>query len=361
MAQWRSWSKVTDIKVPASDGANRPADGRDLPAMLENSLTPAFIPPPSRRSRFFHHRMKSRLFSAALFSVICTGSASAVLLSGPGGSGVPVGSSSLISTYDYGDTFTGAADGGSNPARVYVPAIQPSAAYAIENTYGHPAANFTSQSTGPNVGEFSFAADGPGLPGLVNGTPTYPGSSGAGSATGFTQTGGSVDYGVPYGFRNRFVVQFDSVNSSDRIDITAGPTAGTIFAPNSLSIFIRGDGSGNASLYNGSLDTPIGLSTGLLNDGRWHNFAVLFDTNLKTIDIYIDEQLRGSVNLITFAGGTYQNFSTAFVGVGTGLGAGQNRSWTDNFQVGAPIPEPTAAVLLAGCAGLMATRRRRVR
>jgi hypothetical protein len=114
------------------------------------------------------------------------------------------------------------------------------------------------------------------------------------------------------------------------------------------------------SLFNGGLDTPLGLNTGLPNDGRWHNFAATFDTIAKTVDLYIDETLRASIDLNSVAGGLYSNFSNAFVGVGTGLGGGQNRSWTDNFQVGAPIPEPGAMVLLAGCAGFMATRRRRI-
>jgi len=304
--------------------------------------------------------MTARYLSTTLVSILCASSAHAVVLTGAGGQGVTVGGSSLISTVDYGDTFRGAADGGSNAARVYVAAVQGPPAYVVENTFGHPSTSFTSQSTGAGIGEFSFAADGPGTPGLVGGSPTYPGTSGAGSATGFTQTGGNVDYGIPYGLRTRYTVQFDAVMSSDRMDITSGPTAGTIFGgPNSLSIFIRGDGTGGVSLFNG-VDTPTGLNTGLANDGKWHNFAATFDTIAKTVDVYIDESLRGSVNLNTFAGGAYANFSNANVGVGLGLGGGQNRSWTDNFQVGAPIPEPSAALLVAGFTGLGLLRRRRV-
>jgi hypothetical protein len=304
--------------------------------------------------------MNTRILPCALFSIFGAASADAVVLTGAGGQGVPVGSSSLISTVDYGDTFRGTADGGSNPSRVYVPAVQGAPAYAVESIGANPAVNFRSQSQGPGVAEFSFAADGPGTPGLVGGFPVYPGTSGAGSATGFTQTGGNVDYGIPYGLRTRYTVQFDAVSSSDRMDITSGPTAGTIFAgANSLSIFIRGDGTGGISLYNG-IDTPTGLNTGLANDGKWHNFAATFDTVAKTVDVYIDETLRGSVNLNTFAGGAYANFSNANVGVGLGLGGGQNRSWTDNFQVGAAIPEPTGALLLTGFAGLGLLRRRRI-
>ena len=303
--------------------------------------------------------MIQRTLALSILPLLGAISAKAVVLSGAGGQGVPVGQSSLIGTYDYGDTFTGAANGSSNAARVYVAAVQPAAAYPVESIYGNPQVSFTSQSTGAGVGEFSFAADGPGQPGLVNGSPGYPGTSGAGSATGFTQTGGNLDYGIPYGLRTRYTVQFDAVNVSDRIDITSGPTAGTIFAANSLSIFIRGDGTGNVSLFNGSLDTPLGVNTGLANDGRWHNFAATFDTIAKTVDIYIDETLRTSINLNTVAGGLYANFSNANVGVGAGLGGGQNRTWTDNFQVGAPIPEPSGVLLLSGLAALSTLRRRR--
>ncbi len=302
--------------------------------------------------------MHSRYLPIAILLTFCTDSAIAVVLSGPGGRGVPVGSSSLIGSADYGDTFTGAANGGNNAARVYVPAIQPAQAYVVENTYAHPSVNFTSQSTGANVAEFSFAADGPGAPGLVDGVPSYPGTSGAGSATGFTQTGGGLDFGVPYGFRTRYVVQFDGVLSGDRMDITSGPVPGTIGAANSLSVFIRA--TGGASLYNGSLDTPIpGYNTGLTNDGQWHNYAVIFDQTLGTLEVFVDEQSKGIIPLTTFAGGLYQNFSNANVGVGAGLAGGQNRTWTDNFQVGAPIPEPASLSLLMGIAGLLTFRRRR--
>lgn len=278
------------------------------------------------------------------------------LFSGPGGRGVPVGSSSLIGTLDYSDTFTGFDSGGSNSARVYVAAVQGAPAYVIENSYGNPAANLQTSGQAAGVAAFSFASDGAGL---ANGTPVYPGSSGAGSASGFTQTGGNVDYGIAYGLRSRYVVQFDAVASADRMDITTGSVIGTIFQPDSLSIFIRGGGSGGVSLYNGTLDTPVpGYNTGHPADGQWHNYAVLFDQTAKTVEIFVDEQSKGVIDLNSIAGGLYANFSNAAVGVGIGLAAGEDRSWTDNFQVGAPVPEPTAVALLA-LAGVGFLRRRR--
>jgi hypothetical protein len=309
--------------------------------------------------------MSMRYIPLAVFSLFCANAAFGTVLSGPGGRGVPAGLSSLISTRDYSDTFTGTDDGGSNPSRPYMAALQPAAAYAVESIFGNPAVNFRTQIQPPNIAEFSFAADKPGQPGLVNGTPNYPGTSGAGSATGFTQTGGGgFDYGIPFGLRTRYVVQFDAVASADRIDITSAPLPGTIFQGNSLSVFIRGDGSGNASLYNGTTDTPIrneipAFTTGLPNDGQWHNYAALFDQTARTLEIFVDEASKGTINLTTFAGGLYANFSNAAVGVGSGLGAGQDRTWTDNFQVGAPIPEPGSVALLAlGGLALLPPRRR---
>jgi hypothetical protein len=316
-------------------------------------------------------RLSVRILAASLFAVAAP-VANAAVISGPGGQGVPVGQSGLIGQLDYSDTFTG-TDAGGQPDRPFVPAVQPTAAYVVENTYGNPAQNFVSQSVdGGATGraEFSFAADGPGTPGLVNGNPAYPGSSGAGSDTGFTQTGNSVDYGIPYGLRPEYVVQVDAIQSGDRIDISSGPTPGTIFAEDSVSVFFRGDGSGNASLFRtvgGQFrDTPIqsqpgyeNFNTGITGSGQWHNYAVRFDQTDQEIEIFVDEVSAGVIDLETFAGGLYANFSNAAVGAGGGLGAGNNRTWTDNFQVGAPVPEPaTMAVASLGLLALAARRRR---
>ena len=289
--------------------------------------------------------------------------ASAAVTTGPGGRGVAVGQSGLIGSLDYSDTFTQTEQGG-RPNRPSTPALQPAAAYVVENTYGHPARNFQSQGQGAGVGNFSFAADGPGRPGLVDGSPTYPGSSGAGSATGITQTGSGTDYGLQYGLRDEYVVQVDAVTVGDRIDITTGGTPGTIFQGNSLSVFFRGDGSGNASLYNGTTDTPLRsefptFNTGISGRGEWRNYAVRFDRADREIELFVDEVSVGTFDLTQFAGGLYQNFSNAAVGAGAGLAAGENRTWTDNFQVGAPVPEPgTPALLSLGATALLRRRRR---
>jgi len=279
------------------------------------------------------------------------------------GAGVVVGGSHLIGTLDYSDTFTG-TDAGGKPNRPYIPAVQPDAAYLVENTYGHPQISFDKREG------FSFAGDSAGLPGFVQGTPNYPvnlapNASGAGSDTGFSQTGGGIDYAIPYnGLRLQYFVQVDAVQVGDRIDISSGSAPG-IFAPQSLSIFFRGDGSGNASLFNGSVDTAIqtflpAFNTGITGAGQWYNYAVRYNMPGHEIELYVNEVSKGIIDLTTFAGGIYDGYSNAFVGAGAGLAGGENRTWTDNFQVGSVVPEPgTATICLAGLVGLGATRRKR--
>ncbi|MCA9262797.1 MAG: hypothetical protein KDA60_03070, partial [Planctomycetales bacterium] len=261
--------------------------------------------------------------------------------------GVTAGLSSLFDTIDYGDTFTGTDDGGI-PGRPYVAAGLPE--YPIENSYGNPSTHYVQQPGSA----FSIASD---LgPGFVQGTtPLYPtdlggNASGAGSDTGFTQTGGNnLGFGVEYYLRDEFVVQVDAVQVTDRVDITAGgiPGGTMISAPNSLSIFFRGDGSGNASLYNGSIDTPIqgqpgyeSFNTGIAawNDAgnggqsRWYNYAVRFDQPNNEVELFVNQNSLAVIDLNTFAGGTYASgFANHFVSVSTGTG---DRTWTDNFQVG---------------------------
>src|SRR5688572_29177221 len=240
--------------------------------------------------------------------------AGATLSTGPGGRGVQVGQSSLMLGPDYSDTFTATAAGG-RPDRPIQPMVQPAAAYVVESVYGNPQVNFRSQGQPEGVASFSFATDTEGR--VTPENPTYPGSSGAGSSTGFTQTGGGLDYGIPYALnRNHFVVQVDAVQVDDRIDITSGGTPGTIFQNNSLSVFFRGNGSGNASLFtqvNGlNTDTPIqsqpgyqNFHTGITGAGEWHNYAVRYDRDNNMVELFVDEQSRAVIDLTTFAGGIY--------------------------------------------------------
>ncbi len=304
--------------------------------------------------------MKNRLIKVGALAGLSLFAASpavyAALSTGPGGSGVTAHQSSLISTYDYSDSFTG-TDAGGQPNRPFIAAVQTAPTYVVESTFGNPATNFQTQGQAAGVAAFSIASE---PTGLVDGSPTYPGSSGAGSATGFTQTGGaSFDYGLAYGLRSRYVVQFDAVATGDRIDISSTPLPGSIFQGNSLSLFFRA--TGGLSLYNGTTDTPVpGFDSGLTGGGKWHNYAVLFDQDAKSIELFVDEQSKGTIDLTTFAGGLYQSYSNGAVSVGGGLGGGENRIWTDNFQVGgASVPEPASLGALGLAATALLARRRR--
>lgn len=290
---------------------------------------------------------KYRMSFAGLLAIgLASSTASAVVTVGSGGAGVTVGNSSLIKHLDISDTFTGAADGSSNAARVYVAAVQLAPAYVIENTHGNAARSWA------NAG-FSFASDrNPTNPGFVNGGLNYPGNpavnentSGSGSITGFTQTGGGVDYGVTYNLRNKYVVQFDAVQTTDRVDIATSDTPGTIFGANGVSVFFRttGHGAGEIGIFrNGVGETNSGLTSGIVGNA-WNNYAVAFDRTSNSIEVFVNEVSRGVVNLNTFASGNYANFSTTAVSVGA---TGSDRTWTDNAQVGASksVPGPASLV-----------------
>lgn len=283
------------------------------------------------------------------------------------GSGVPVGNSDLIAPLDYSDTFTGSDFGGLNdrdgvggyPLSIidYPPPGNgiPGEGLAVEDNHGNPPQTWTDW-------KWSIARDA-----TVNpGTAGYPGGSGAGSDTGMTQTGGGgVDWGIEYGLRNNFVVQADLVQTVDRIDVTAGAVRDMIFDPGNLSVFFRTTdhpdypeiGLFNAGI--GEFDT--GLNSGIAAPCEWHNYAVNFDLDEKRLEVFVDEVSRGVVDLATVGGGVFADLVLSNEAVGIGY-AGGDRGWSDNFQVGALIPEPGTLLLAAtGLAALaiFVWRRRR--
>jgi len=292
-----------------------------------------------------------------LISVLLAGGLICAAVS-PGESAVIVGSSSLIGTLDYSDTFTLTANGG---AAERIDTVFPVSATGriVENNYGNPSRTWRTGAWSLNQDSSAWAT--PQSP--------YPGTSGAGSDTGLTQHGtAGLDYGVQYGLRDEFVVQFDAVQVSDRIDITAGTKKDTIFAPG-LTVFFKP--AGNATeigLFNG---VPFSLAnTGFSSptiEGQWYNYAVRFDIPDSEIEIFIDEVSLGVVDLTTFNGGTHNTASNAFVNIGGATGATDNRLWTDNFQVGQVgsyiVPEPSSCFVFAalGLLGLIGYRLRRQR
>jgi len=302
--------------------------------------------------------------------LLCAAGAAALVLAGlsaQAGS-IPVGASSLIGVLDYSDTFTGTDEGGlpdRNSANWYpLGAVDYHGAgvpgneifgegLAVESCYGNPARAWSDAM-------FSISKDANPIHGTIN----YPGGSGGGSATGITQTGGTwgTDFGFEYGLRRQFVVQCDAVQSPDRIDIAIGPVRNNAFVNDALIVFFRASGSSIGEIG------VFSMATGEVNSGlsststsvAWHNFAVRFDLDARTIEPFIDEVSRGVINLDTldkrFAS---MNLTAAAVNIGY---YGTDRFWTDNFQIGAPVPEPgTVSLTLGGLFGLAFSvlRRRR--
>jgi len=260
--------------------------------------------------------------------------------------GVSVGSSLLIQSLQYSDTYSLTSNGGppGRPDNVYPvgdPGIQ------VENSYGNPARSWQN-------GLWSLNTDASTFPGS-----SYPGGSGAVSATGITQTGGGWDGAFSFGLTSDFVVQFDSVQAVDRVNIFTG-NSGSIFG--GMSVFFRQTAHPDfpeIGIFNGATEYNTGFTSGIASAGQWHNYAVRFAPT--EVEFFVDQVSRGVLNLATFQNGSLLGYSNAWVGMGnTGatLSAGFPISWSDNFQVGTPIPEPSTAALGA-TAGLLLARRRR--
>ncbi len=282
--------------------------------------------------------------------------------------GISVGSSSLIQTLDYSDTFTlGVGTRTTLPANHYNIGNGFPGALALENNYGNPARTWT---------DFAWSISQDAV--AINGATPFPGGSGAGSATGMTQTGGGeVNFGIEYDLRNDFVVQLDAVQVSDRVNITIGNGRDTIAQGNGLSVFFRQNAHAilpEVGVYNPNVGELItSLDTGLagVDLNEWHNYAVRFDLNNNDLTIWVDQIQLGILDLDTLGGptvfggpvvlpGAYVPFLNAATNDSVTVGTtGGDRTWTDNFQVGSPVPEPGSATMLMLGAIALGLRRRR--
>jgi hypothetical protein len=248
--------------------------------------------------------------------------------------GVAVGASTLIKSLDYADSF--ALGQGARAGVVPNQYPVPDSALGVEyHAPGTPAQSWSS-------GAWSLTNDAYAL----DGTLTYPGNSGAGSANGFTQTGSDIQFGLDYGLRDDYVVQIDAVQTEGYVGIGSGPTRDAISAPGSLAVLFHPDhtptGDPGVSLYNGSVETkvldgPDGNSGNPLLTGtaigQWNNYAVEFNRTAGALSIYVNQKLLVKLDLSRFAGGLYKTYSNAGVSVGSNH---TDRTWMDNFQVGAP-------------------------
>lgn len=269
---------------------------------------------------------------AANLTVVATDNFGAQTTSEPVPIRVVAPNVTLMGKVDYSDTFS---LGGARTDGLYN--NNANGAYGVEDSHGNPAATWT-----PTSG-FSFNTPA---------SSTDPAKVGAaagnsGAATGLAQSGGG-DSSLAYGLQTSYVVQLSAILPTDRLDITSLPAAGGgLFAPNSLSVFLRRDSATTlpgVGLFNGAKETGVTNASGALvrtgvNDNDWHNFAIHFDQPNRLLRVYVDGVLVTTVDLATFADGLYQDFSNGAVGIGGSGGV----FWLDNFKVGAP-PELISTV-----------------
>jgi hypothetical protein len=176
----------------------------------------------------------------------------------------------------------------------------------------------------------------------------WPGFQVQGARSGFTETGwgGSCQFGFEYGLRDDFVVQFDAVQSQDRINITIGDKPATIGGAQSLSVFFRAAGAkypeiGIYTPTKGEADT--GIRSGISSTLQWHSYAVRFNRREKRLTVWVDGRFRGTIDLAAVKQGMENGRSWAdlpwtgkCVTVGGDSERSSSRLWTDNFRVGSP-------------------------
>ena len=181
----------------------------------------------------------------------------------------------------------------------------------------------------------------------------WPGFQVQGSKSGIMECGGNCYLGFQYGLRDDFVVQFDTVQVADRVNITVGDRPTSMDGSSqSLSVFFRqSNSSPNASrpeisVYHlksetGEIDT--GLRSGIPKAHEWHNYAVRFNLPAKQITVWVDRQRRGAVDF-----GKIRNkdgmpalaklpISNQCITVGGYSGKQDDPVWVDNFRVGSPL------------------------
>jgi hypothetical protein len=239
----------------------------------------------------------------------------------------------LIAQLDYSDTWSA-----NSPTRAgsYRLMTTPES-LRVENCHGNP----------PRSWVFSMPTAMTTWP-YDNSPVPWPGFQVEGARSGFTETGfgGICYFGFEYGLRDDFIVQFDAVQTQDRINITIGQLPATIDDGRSLSVFFRAAGTGlpEVGLYTPSKgEVDAGFGSGIPTAIQWHNYAVRFDLREKRLTVWVDRKLRGTIELGSIAkgmqsGGTWAGlpWTARCVTVGGAPGGGNGRVWTDNFRVGAP-------------------------
>ena len=243
------------------------------------------------------------------------------------GAHADIAASGLIAQVDYSDTFSV-----NNAYRPFVwyfahGADLTDGCYDIEQAYyGLPKVQWRRTT------DFSFQSGA-----SADHNPDYPGDTGNSGASSGMARSGSGEWSIPYSsFRDDYVVQIDAIiprNASLEICSFAA-TPAFWWTKGGLVVNFRRDG---ISLLKGrkqdfGIENETSFKTGIAaDDNSWHNFAVRFNKRSNTVSVFVDRSFKGTVDLNTFAGGIYRDYSSEAVAIGTrGLG------WIDNFRVGSP-------------------------
>jgi hypothetical protein len=152
-------------------------------------------------------------------------------------------------------------------------------------------------------------------------------------------------------------VQFDAVQTTDRINITIGDQPATILGDRSLSVFFR---TPDVASFDATLPSPLpeigvytpsnkeadtGLRSSISAPFEWHNYAVRFNLREKRLTVWVDRQCRGTIDLANVnrgmedePAGSWANlpWTGQYITIGGYAQDGSGRVWTDNFRVGSP-------------------------
>ena len=251
---------------------------------------------------------------------------------------VPISSSILIDYIDYSDSFTTGLNSRDNWHGLdwYAWAGFPEA-LEVEDICGSLEASWSRGWNHPGGGSNVWFHD-------VNTPPLKTGEGNADANSGTVEFG-TDDVRHKYGIaRERFMIQFDAIQPlyyDDRLDIgfsavdyTGGGQADWVGnADQTTFIFIRSDGAVDlytVALGDQSTDWDTGLDTAY-DANEWHNFAILYDVENDTMELFVDEVSVGVQDLtnVDVEGYDFSGVPTEYIGVG-----GYGGIAIDNYQIG---------------------------
>lgn len=238
--------------------------------------------------------------------------------------GVAVGESTLVGDLMWSDTFTIAGrcnDGYYNWVGEGVSA-RVDHVYALERMAGG------TQWRRPSGFSFNTPA---------SAVAEYGGNSTGndGAAGGFAQSGGGAEDGLVV-FRgvlpSRVIFQADARFTCDCFRI-ATCYSDIPWRANSFIVNFPRNGSSEISVsaYGGAA-VATGLTTGVDDaNTAWHNYAVIFDRAAQRVEVFVDEERRGVIDLAGL--GLAMRTDDSLVGFGYPGYVG----WVDNVQAGVPV------------------------